>query len=303
MFEHILVPLDGSATAEVVLPAAAYLAKTLNARVTLIHVIETDAAPSIHGERHLTSQQEAEAYLAQIAGRFFAAGRVDCHVHAAGTRDVARGIVLHEAELAPDMVILCTHGSSGLRGLLFGRIAQQVAAYGNLPVLLIRPEYPVDMAYTCRRILVPTDGTAKHAQGPAIAQHLACATGARLEILTVVPTHKALAGQQAIAGRFAPVATRVLLEMEATGRKEHLEEQTHTCQAAGVSAGTHLKRGEPAAVIAKMADKLEADLIVLGTHGKSGTQAFWNRSVGAGVLAKTLRPVLLVPVGAEQPGS
>jgi nucleotide-binding universal stress UspA family protein len=296
--KHILVPLDGSTTAEVVLPIAAYLAGTLGARITLMHVIEADAAPRIHGERHLTGREEAQTYLSEIADRFFAGNQVACHVHTAAMKDVAYGIVLHEAELAPDLIIMCTHGRGGLRGLLFGRIAQQVAASGNLPVLLIRPEYhSANQPYACRCVLAPTDGTGRHSQGPATALDLSRATGARLELLTVVPTLKALTGCQATARRFAPGATQVMLEMEAANLKSHLHSLSGQCQSAGVPAGIHLKRGEPAAVIADVAESLDVDLVVLGTHAKAGTKAFWDCSVGAGVLTRTLRPVLLVPVG------
>jgi nucleotide-binding universal stress UspA family protein len=53
MFKHILVPLDGSLLAESALPVTSYIAKTLNASVTLFHVIEKDAPKAVHGETHL----------------------------------------------------------------------------------------------------------------------------------------------------------------------------------------------------------------------------------------------------------
>jgi len=67
--KHLLLPLDGSALAEAALPVAGYLAGVLNAKITLIHVIEKNAAAFIHGERHLTAHAEAEAYLEQIRQR------------------------------------------------------------------------------------------------------------------------------------------------------------------------------------------------------------------------------------------
>jgi nucleotide-binding universal stress UspA family protein len=59
MFKHLLVPLDGSRLAEAALPAAACLAEQLGASITLIHIIERDASGEIHGERHLTTPDEA----------------------------------------------------------------------------------------------------------------------------------------------------------------------------------------------------------------------------------------------------
>ncbi|WP_172683954.1 universal stress protein, partial [Desulfosarcina cetonica] len=174
MFTHILVPLDGSALAEAALPPAVFLAAQLNARITLIHIIEAGAPSSIHGERHLTQIEEADAYLREIGARHFPAGvKVDRHVHAAPMKDVADGIVLHEDEIAPDLVVMCSHGHGGLRRMLFGRIAHQVAASGTIPVLLIQPKAgDHQQPFQCRRILAPTEGTALHAKGLAAAVDL-----------------------------------------------------------------------------------------------------------------------------------
>ena len=116
MFKHIIIPLDGSGLAETVLPMAVNLAVDLNSKVTLLHIIEKDAAPVIHGDRHLTTTQEAGSYLKGIRKQHFPmdlAGSL--HVHTTATRNVADGIINHQAELSPDLIIICTHGRSGLR--------------------------------------------------------------------------------------------------------------------------------------------------------------------------------------------
>jgi len=85
MFKHLLVPLDGSHLAEAVLPAVSFLAQKLRVPITLTHVIERDAPRKIHGEPHLANEEEAYAYLDQVAARAFAAKlRVECHVHLVG---------------------------------------------------------------------------------------------------------------------------------------------------------------------------------------------------------------------------
>ena len=63
MIKNLLVPLDGSSLAESVFPAVSSLARKINISVTLIHVIETDAPETVHGQRHLKSPDEAEHYL------------------------------------------------------------------------------------------------------------------------------------------------------------------------------------------------------------------------------------------------
>ncbi len=73
MFKHLLVPLDGSTLAELALPAAAYLAHLLPARVTLLHLVERHPPSEVHHDRHLTNATEASEYLAEIRQRVFSA--------------------------------------------------------------------------------------------------------------------------------------------------------------------------------------------------------------------------------------
>jgi len=298
MFKHILVPLDGSRLAEVVLPAAGYLARVLGAQVTLVHIIEQGAPASVHGERHLTRAEEAEGYLEEAARRAFSPDLpVRRHVHTEAMENIARGIVEHQAELAPDLILMCTHGRSGLRDLLFGRIAQQVVASGHTPVLLMRPQRPNPREpFLCRTLLAPTDGKPTHERGLEMAFDLAHATNARVELLAVVPTMDKLAGSHAASGRFMPGATRVVLEVAQEQLESYLGHQADRGQARGVAVSASVLRGDPASVIVETAARVDADIIVLGTHGKAGAEAFWAHSVTAGVLAKTTRPLLLVPV-------
>src|ERR1700720_3759729 len=158
---HLIVPLDGSHLAEAALPIARELAQRLEAPVTLVHLIERHPPERIHGEHHLSNPEEAERYLSELGRRIFPAGpRVAQHVHAAEITDVPRAIAEHATELGSDLVVMCPHGQIGLRKLLFGSIAQKVAASSAVPVLLIRPgEASAAPILTERPILVMLDGT------------------------------------------------------------------------------------------------------------------------------------------------
>lgn len=298
MFKHLLLPLDGSVLAEAALPAGRYLADALDARITLIHVVEKDAAASIHGERHLTGHAEAAAYLDRIRQREFPAERpVALHVHESTVKDAAAGIVEHQDELAPDLIVMCSHGWGGVRDLLFGSIAQQVITAGRVPVLLVRPATATERThFECRHILAPTDGRPDHEEGLLISARLAGALHAHLNLVSVAPTVETLAGRQAAAGRFMPGATRTLLEMVEDQLRSYLAGMVERFHAEGVSVSASVRRGDPAARIVRYAETMRADLIVFGTHGKAGTKAFWAHSVGARVLAQTSRPALLVPI-------
>ena len=298
MFQHILIPLDGSALAECALPAGRYLAKRLGAELTLIHVIEKGAAPTVHGERHLTDMEEAAAYLQETCSL---AGSpqltVGCHVHAVATGDVARSIVEHQDELAPDLVVMCTHGSGGLKRMLLGSIAQQVVAMGITPVLLIRPDGQRRGApFSIETILAPLDGNPAHEQGLDAAADLARATGAKLQLLSVVPTLGSLAGRDATMGRFMPGTTQAMLQIAESDLRNYLTEHVSRIRQSGVPADAELRFGDATFGIVAAAASLDAGIIFLGTHGRAGNEAFWANSVAAKVQAQTMRPLLLVPL-------
>jgi len=100
-----------------------------------------DAPEEIHRDHHLTEAGEAETYLKKIARRSFPEKiKVNLHVHTSPVADVARSIVDHSSdEIQPDLIILCSHGNSGMHDLVFGNIAQEVAAASGTTVLLIKP--------------------------------------------------------------------------------------------------------------------------------------------------------------------
>ena len=298
MYRHLLVPLDGSSLAETALPAAAYFTQVFQARVTLLHVIEQRAAATVHGERHLTGVAEAETYLREIAQTAFPAGTdVTYHVHDEAARNVSQAIAAHEGELSPDFLVMATHDQSYAHQALFGNMAQQVAAFGELPLLLIRADAESKQTgFACERILVPTDGEAHHESGLAVACKLAQQLGSAMHLLSVVPTVGDLSGRQALMQRFMPGTTATMLEIAEMEFRNYLNEQLGRLQQYGVSASAEVKRGDPATLIADVAETMNASLIVLGTHGRAGTSAFWRNSVGANVILRSKRPVLLVPV-------
>ena len=297
MFHHLLVPLDGLPMSESSLPAAARIARQAGALLTLVHVIERHAPAEIHSERHLVTPAEAEAYLSEIARSPLLAGlRVETHVHEAEVRDVARSIAEHTAEMAPDLVVMSIHGMGGARRLVFGTIAQQVIGLGATPVLLVRPSRDSELARDWTSIVVPIDGNPVHEKSLPLAAMIASAFSCRLHLLMVTPNPEELTGSEKAASVLMPGATRIKLEMESAGAEEYVAARAAELSASGVSTDCEAARGDPARAIVRTARRLAADLVVMGTHGRAGTEAFWEGSVAARVIARSRVPLLLVPL-------
>jgi nucleotide-binding universal stress UspA family protein len=297
MFKHVLVPLDGSALAESVLPTAVSLASTLHSAITLFHVIERNAPEEVHKDRHLTSSEEADVYLQAIARRDFVGLMVDWHVHADEVKDVASSIAAHAEEHKSDLILMCAHGHGGMRAVLFGSIAQRVIARGETPVLLLRPDgSPHIGKLAFHKIILPLDSKSVHDIVFHYAKSLALANESEIAMLSVIPTLSTLKGEQAAASSLLPGTTTALLDIEEQATREHLLMHVEELQKAGFIATAAIVRGDPAVEIISAAERWNADLMVLATHRKAGMDAFWAGSLAPEIARKTKLPLLLIPL-------
>ena len=298
MYARLLVPLDGSHLAETVLPTVQRLAIAWDATVLLLHVIERGAPEAVHGDRHLTTVAEASPYLEGLSYRLRSQGvSVETHAHPAPESDVATSIVEHSEEGRADLIVLCTHGRGRVRDLLFGRIAQQVLRRGSAPVLLIRPaEDSGIVGLDPHRVLVALDSTIAAEATLLPAHAFACALGASLHLVMVVPTQETLRGDRSAVGTFMPAATRATLELEETQAQTYLASTAERLSkvAPSVPITTEVSRGEPSALLAARAAAADVGLIAIATHGRAGLQAIWAGSVAAQLLARTRAPLLLL---------
>jgi nucleotide-binding universal stress UspA family protein len=297
MFKKILVPLDGSHLAEAALPAAASLSEKLNAPVTLLHIIEQNAPDEVHNEPHLTRPEEAEAYLKNLAKQSFPPGvNVNWHVHDPGVKDVTASIVEHTGEFEPDLIIMCAHGNSGIRDMLFGRIAQQVVAKGATPLLFLQPMTSYQKPFNIRRILLPLDSDSIHDDSLPMAKNLARAYNAELSLLCVIPTFGTLRGDEAATSTILPSTTNALLDIQEEHARVHFQGHLNELIGEGFRTSAEIARGDPAQTIVNVAERTAADLIVLSTHRRAGIDAFWARSVAPHVARRTKIPLLLIPL-------
>jgi nucleotide-binding universal stress UspA family protein len=297
MFKHLLVPLDGSHLAEAALPAARFLSRSFGASVTLVHLMEKGRPQTVHDQPHLHDANEAAAYLSRVAASFPAGVPVDWHVHEDEVRRVAASIVEHcMKELHSDLVIMCAHGEGGTRRFVQSSIAQQVTAFGTVPVLVLHAEQSSHREFACNKVLMPVEAGQQHGDIFGIAEKFATSCAAVVRLISVAPTNGTIKGKWLQVGRLLPGATAELLDLEADQLGEFLGSKASALRAAGVTAETAVLRGDPGPVISLDAEESRADIIVMATHGKSGMSALWEGSVASRVFAESKSPLLLVPV-------
>lgn len=144
MFKHILVPVDGSSTSQAAVSKATELAKVFGSTVTVIYVIDpypftgvgTDFA---YGQAEYLSAATAEANTAVHAAKeSFAAAGVTVNTSIIEAHTAWRGIVEAGESLQADLIVMGSHGRSGLEKLVLGSVAQAVLSHTKQPVLVTR---------------------------------------------------------------------------------------------------------------------------------------------------------------------
>jgi len=144
MFKHILVPVDGSSTAQLAAEKAIGLAKAFGSRVSTIFVIDpypftgigTDFA---YGQTEYLSAATAEANAAikSIKVVFEQAG-VNIQTSVIESNNAWRGVVEAAESMQADLIVMGSHGRSGLEKLVLGSVTQAVLSHTKLPVLVVR---------------------------------------------------------------------------------------------------------------------------------------------------------------------
>jgi len=144
MYTKILVPLDGSALAERALPHAEEIAKGTGAELILMQVVgipladAPEAGPAEEEKSFEAEVDSARSYLESIGNRLREAGLPVRSIVARGAADSEILGFAHRENV--DILVMSTHGRSGISKLLMGSIAQKVMLTTKRPVMLVKPE-------------------------------------------------------------------------------------------------------------------------------------------------------------------
>jgi nucleotide-binding universal stress UspA family protein len=137
MYQSILVPLDGSALAEAILPEIEKLARCMGARILLLRVSRAHVFPGKDPTKaEIQVVRRAEEYVAEIRDRLAAKG-LDAEAHVRYGA-VAEEILTHSARNDVDLIAMSTHGRSGLGRWALGSVAEKIVRRSQKPVLLMR---------------------------------------------------------------------------------------------------------------------------------------------------------------------
>ena len=302
MQAQILIPLDGSALAEGILPAVLPLAHATGSGVTLAQVVSArppgtplpgiaPAAQSPVGHRPMAAEQ-AYAHLVDVAGRLQRCGQsVQITVLAGDPATAVVGYATAHPEV--HQIAMVTHGRTGLPRWIFGSVAETVLRLSPVPVLLARLPHgapPGAPQHVYKTILVPLDGSCVAERALAEADALARATAADLVLLgAVADSEYYIADQGGIPLWRMPGQYQAITELG-----EYLEEIGINLATAGRPVSIRMATDPLAAAIVRVSAEVDADLIVMATHARAGADRWRQGSVAWQVLQDTTRPLSLL---------
>lgn len=293
MADLVLVPLDGSPISERAIPYATAIARATGRSLLLLTVWEgpgielATSFPDLAKAMEQEGKQHYRRYLRDVAKQVSAQG-VETHEEVR-SGDAADELLAALERHEPDLLVMATHGRSGIHRLWYGSVASKLMRAAPVPTLLVGPRAPEDgqEPVAIREILVPLDGSplSEAALEPAAA--LAGALGARLTLARAVPW----AVQTFAFGLPESQAPQIDRELTAAADAYLMRarDQVKTERPVGVQ----VLRGQPAEALLDLIASKPIDLVVMAPHARAGVMR-WALGSVADRLIGGAAPVLLV---------
>jgi len=293
--QRILVTTDFSDASNRALPFATALVKRFGAEVKLLHVLEPP--PPIAGWESVVLESDDHAIglvygdLDSLANRAFGDDTVvNTHVR---TGKPWQEIIKAADELSADLLVIATHGYTGLKHTLLGSTAERVIRHSPCPVLVVRGHpaarwNETGNAVAFNHIVLATDLSSNSFKAFPAAQALSKEFGANVTLMHVVEGFpiEAILRQEITRTTFTRVMSEARERMNALSMWLRNE--------SGFKAAIAVRFGIPFVEITNAAKGLRDSLIVLATHGYTGLQHMCLGSVAEDVVRHADCPVLVV---------
>jgi nucleotide-binding universal stress UspA family protein len=321
MFRRILVPLDGSARAEKAIPVAARIARHCNATLVFVEVVlppvefgtyspdrTVPLKPSAFDRREGTAQSYLESVISNYEEDLDGIGvKLELLVGAA-SHEVYETIRLE----AIDLIVLCSHGETGLKRWVYGSVAQELMRHSSVPILVFNehglvPSMP-NTVHTLS-VLVPVDGSplSETALLPAaqVVSALSAPFKSQLRIFFVVDL-PSVYGRLKDYVHITDIVQEDIVQQAREEAEQYVERLVKRCETefaglnVSVTSSIEVSQ-EIARTIVHEAERTRDgegsptyDMIAMATHGRSGLSRLFMGSVTEHVHDTTKLPMLIV---------
>lgn len=300
----VLLATDASDCADVALELASGLAWPADTTIRVAMVVPASEtvigmawAPPVAvpvDELDADLLKDAEAVLARAAGRL---ARPGLTVERAVLRGRAGSAIVADAEsFSAELIVMGSRGHGEIASMLLGSVSAEVVDHAPCPVLVARTS-------KLERLVLADDGSAFARAAERVVAEWPIFAPVAVEVVSVVPPSFAWQSGLAAVGPSAEGLEQAI-RADMNEHQHVVEEAAQRLARAGHRAGTSVVEGQPAAELIRVAADRGADLIVLGTHGRTGLARLLLGSVARNVLLHASTSVLIVrATGSAQPAA
>jgi nucleotide-binding universal stress UspA family protein len=291
--KQILVPVDFSDTSDKAIELAAFMAAKFGSEITLYHVVvlfkvedaDLDEKMELYENLFHSLKEKAEE---KSDSRIELVAKQKVPVHKVIVRGLAASdSILEYIDNHPvDLVIMGTHGKSGIQKVIQGSVTERIVRLSPVPVLTVHPETPtIDFD----NILVPVDFSVYSEKALQYAVEIAKKYNSKLHCFHVV--------QKEIHPSFYSAGITSLFELDHQLEDRiinKMKEELKPFRNEGLQVQFGVAEGKPVKEILTYASNHEIDLIVMGTHGLTGMNHLLMGSVSEKVVRHANVPVIVV---------
>ncbi|HEY9117265.1 MAG TPA: universal stress protein [Roseivirga sp.] len=296
MFEHILLPLDGSSLAERVLPHAVALSEAFNAKLTLLRVIhkgnEEEQNNIVNPMTWQIKKSEAEAYIKSVQNQL-AEINVDSDIKIL-EGNPAQQIIEFARNEDVGLIILSSHGSSGVSAWNINSTVQKVLLRAFVPVMIIRA-YEEDVGSLIglkyQRLLLPLDGSKRAECILPMAKSISRAQDSKVFLTHIIEAPR--------LPRQTPVSDEVKNIIEQLEDLNFKEANTYLAQVKDQfesdKAETIIESSEkPSITMHNIIDREQIDLVMLSAHGYSGESRWPYGKIALSFIVYGTTPLIIM---------
>jgi len=296
MFEHILLPLDGSSLAERVLPHAVALSGAFDSKLTLLRVINKG---SEKGERDIVNpmawqmrKSEAEAYLKSVQNRL-ADVDIDSEIRII-EGNPAQQICDFAQNEEVDLIILSSHGSSGVSAWNINSTVQKVLLRAYMPLMIIRAyteDYGSLTGLQYERLFLPLDGSKRAECILPLAKSICNAQNSKA-FLTHIVEEPNLPKQTPISEEISSLIEQ-LSEINFEEAKNYLDQVKTQFKPENVETIIESSK-KPSVAMHNIIDREQVDLVLLSAHGHSGESRWPYGKIALSFIVYGTTPIIII---------
>jgi nucleotide-binding universal stress UspA family protein len=283
MFDELLVPTDGSDCAAAAVGHALDIASHYDATVHVLSVL--DSRTLENAQHQVEDGSRAEAVVDEVTTDVEAA---DLGVERAVRTGVPHRVILEYADEADiDLLVMGTHGRTGVERYLLGSVTEKVLRRSDVPVLTVRDTENGSVHYPYESVLVPTDGSATAGGAADVGLDVATRYGSELHVVSIVDAFS----------MGVDVRSELMTDALEDAARVAVDDIADRAGNAVGGVETAIGYGNPYKKLRQYIEENDIDLVVMGTHGRTGLERYLLGSVTEKLVRTSPIPVLTVRAG------